>query len=337
MPDEAFTLYHAGSAKRVLGAGRPSDAGTVRGRFEFTDDWSVFDFGHFHKPPVPIKYKGEALCRQTTWGFANLLPRLGIPSHFKGAVDATTIEVELVQIERDYSRLPRPNYLLPFEVIFRYRVLGSLYDRLKEGKRDYREFGFTAMPAKGDRLPNPFAEFTTKLEPIDRNLGDEEAREMARLTKEELNHVKETTMRYANGFGAEVERRGLQLGDGKLEFVQIGDSILVGDVVCTLDEHRLSYGGRDLSKEINRDHYRITGYKAHIDAELAAGRPFPKPPPLEPGWAELDSDAYRAMTVAVTGEEWAGAPSLDVVSRRYDELLEELKGRFAAPQPAKVA
>jgi phosphoribosylaminoimidazole-succinocarboxamide synthase len=356
MPEaDAFTLYHAGSAKQVWAAGRPSDAGTVRGKFVFTKDWSVFDFGHFYKPPVEIEYKDEALCRQTTWGFTKLLPKLGIPSHFLRQIDSTTIEVNLVQIERDYSRLPLPNYLIPFEAIFRYRVLGSLYDRFKDGKRDFREFGFQSMPAKGEKLPQPYVEFTTKLEPTDRNITDKEAADdFAKITKGEIEHVREIVLKYANGFGAEIESRGLELGDGKLEFVKVGDEILVGDVVCTLDEHRILYRGRDLTKEILREYYRRVGYKAQIDAftaQLDAARAagkvvnpevvdhlFPLPLPLEPNWRQLASDAYRAQTVAITSEEWIGAPSLESVSRRYDELLEELKARFPEkPEPAKVA
>lgn len=68
-----FRLYHRGSAKDVLAAGTPSDAGTVRGRFVFTSRWSVFDFGHCHQPPCGIPFKDEALCRQTVWGFTKLL------------------------------------------------------------------------------------------------------------------------------------------------------------------------------------------------------------------------------------------------------------------------
>jgi len=348
MPEaQAFTLYHAGSAKRVLAAGRPSDAGTVLGRFEFTDDWSVFDFGHIHKPPVPIEYKGEALCRQTTWGFTKLLPKLGIPSHFVRQVDPKTVEVNLVQIERDYSRLPRPNYLIPFEAIFRYRVLGSLYDRFVDGKRDFRDFGFKNMPAKGEKLPEPYVEFTTKLEATDRNITDKEAAEdFAKITKGEIEQVREIVLKYANGFGAEIESRGLELGDGKLEFVKVGNDILVGDVVCTLDEHRILYKGRDLTKEILREYYRRVGYKAQIDAFTArrdvlkanVDSLFPLPLPLEPRWAQLASDAYRSQTVAIMEEEWAGTPSLEAVSKCYDELLEELKVRFPEkPKPAKVA
>ncbi len=325
-----FRLYHRGSAKDVLSSGVPSDSGTARGRFVFTSRWSVFDFGHYHQPPCGIPFKDEALCRQTVWGFTKLLPRLGTPSHFIRQVDPVTVEVELSQIERDYSRLPRPNYLLPFEAIFRYRVLGSLYDRLKSGQRDFREFGFASMPAKGDRLSEPFVEFTTKLEPTDRNITDDEAMRMAALGREQLNEVRQMVLRYARGFGAEVESRGLVLGDGKLEFVRQGDRLLVSDVVCTLDEHRILFGGRDLSKEILRDYYRITGYKARIDSALASGQPFPAPPPLLPGWAELVSDAYRALTVAITGEPWPGSPSLEQVSRRYDEMLSGLKARFSA-------
>src|SRR6056297_3236021 len=56
-----------------------------RGRFEFTDDYSVFDWGQM---PDRIPEKGAALC---TMGAANfeLLDVNHIPTHYRGVYEAS--------------------------------------------------------------------------------------------------------------------------------------------------------------------------------------------------------------------------------------------------------
>ena len=52
------------------------------GVFEFTDDYSVFDYG---KMPDTIPLKGEALCRMSAYNFVEL-GKKGVKSHFRKLV-----------------------------------------------------------------------------------------------------------------------------------------------------------------------------------------------------------------------------------------------------------
>ncbi|MFB6134283.1 MAG: phosphoribosylaminoimidazolesuccinocarboxamide synthase, partial [Halanaeroarchaeum sp.] len=53
-----------------------------RGRFEFTDDYSVFDWG---KMPDTIPEKGASLCTMGAYNF-ELLEEAGVPTHYRGVV-----------------------------------------------------------------------------------------------------------------------------------------------------------------------------------------------------------------------------------------------------------
>ncbi len=257
--------------------------------FRFTNDISVFD-KHI---PSEIPHKGETLARTAAHWF-ELCGTLGIPHHFLSLSSPTSMRVKRVQVVPDPKTLgPKAkNYLVPLEFIVRYYVAGSIWDRIKAGKVRAEELGFPAGKplAYGERLPEPFFEMTTKLEPIDRLLTAAEARELSGLDARQVDRVKDTILKVDAAMEKEIEPRGLIHVDGKKEFAvdEVGQ-LMVVDTFGTADEDRFwdraaFERGRqvEFSKEFVRQHYRSTGYYDALTAARDGKTPEPAIPPLPP-------------------------------------------------------
>jgi phosphoribosylaminoimidazole-succinocarboxamide synthase len=72
------------SVKEFIIEREPTDEERGRGRFAFTDDYSVFDWG---KMPDEIPDKGASLCLMGAANF-ELLAANGVPTHYRGVVPA---------------------------------------------------------------------------------------------------------------------------------------------------------------------------------------------------------------------------------------------------------
>ena len=160
------------------------------GVFKFTDDYSVFDFG---KMPDTIPEKGEALCRMAAYNFQEL-EKLGIKSHFRKLVSGNEMEVDLVRVlfpQKGELKEGMSNYLVPLEVIFRNSLPdgSSVFKRLNKGQATIEQLGLNKMPKPGEKLEKPIMDVSTKLEPTDRYLTWDEAREIAKLSEAELGDL----------------------------------------------------------------------------------------------------------------------------------------------------
>jgi len=277
--------------------------------FRFTNDISVFD-KHI---PSEIPHKGETLARTAAFWF-ELCSRLGVPHHYLSLAGPTAMRVKRVQVVPKPATLgPHPkNYLVPLELIVRYYLAGSMWDRVKAGKVSAEELGFPkgktlayAMP-----LPQPHFEVTTKLEPVDRLLSTEEALTLAALDRAELDAIRETILKVDAAMQKEIGPRGLIHVDGKKEFAVDADgALMVVDTFGTADEDRFwdqaAYDrGRqvDFSKEFVRQHYRSTGY---YDALLKARETHasePAIPALPPLLVDEVSRLYTTVYQRLTGE-----------------------------------
>lgn len=279
--------------------------------FVFTDQISVFD----KVIPTLVPHKGETLCRTSAHWF-RLADRLGIRTHFLRVADGNRMRVRRVDVIRDYAKItPRTrNYLIPLEVIARYYVAGSLYDRIKEGGVRSEDIGFSRghVPAYGEKLPTPFLEVTTKLETVDRELAEDEARRIAGLSKEDYRGILDMVLRIDESLNREVERRGLIHVDGKKEFAYDADrALMLIDTFGTADEDRFwdraAYGeGRqvELSKEAVRQHYREIGYHAKLVEARRRKEPEPDIPPLPDRVRDEVSALYVALFERLTGEKF---------------------------------
>ncbi|HTP56222.1 MAG TPA: phosphoribosylaminoimidazolesuccinocarboxamide synthase [Thermoplasmata archaeon] len=286
--------------------------------FRFTNDISVFD-KHI---PSEIPFKGETLARTAAHWF-EMCSRQNVPHHFLGLSGPTSMRVRRVRVVPQPRTLgPRPtNYLVPLELIVRYYLAGSLWDRVKAGHVGARELGFPGdrALAYGMRLPEPRFEVTTKLEPVDRLLGFPEALELAVLDRAQLDSIRETILKVDAAMEKEIEPRGLLHVDGKKEFAVDGDgALMVVDTFGTADEDRFwdkdAYArGRqvDFSKEFVRQHYRQTGYYDSLQKAREAHAAEPPIPPLPPLLVDEVSRLYTTVYQRLTGEPFAarGAPA----------------------------
>jgi phosphoribosylaminoimidazole-succinocarboxamide synthase len=280
--------------------------------FRFTNDISVFD-KHI---PSEIPFKGEALARTAAHWF-DLCARKGIPHHFLGLSGPTSMRVRRVRVVPKPRTLgPHPvDYLVPLELIVRYYLAGSLWDRVRSGSVNARELGFPADRALvyGMKLPEPKFEVTTKLEPVDRLLTFPEALELAVLDRAQLDSIRETILTIDAAMEKEIEPRGLIHVDGKKEFgMDANGQLMVVDTFGTADEDRfwdkdaLARGRQvDFSKEFVRQHYRQTGYYDQLVRAREAQAAEPAIPPLPPLLVDEVSRLYTTVFQRLTGEPFA--------------------------------
>jgi phosphoribosylaminoimidazole-succinocarboxamide synthase len=261
---------------------------TGRGRFAFTDDYSVFDWG---KMPDPIPGKGASLCAMGAANF-ELLEAEGVPTHYRGVVsDGEVVELEAAddpprEMAIDLSRVPDlphegrtydydafhaeagENYVVPLEIVFRNTVpVGSSL----RGRADPADFGlgFDAWPDEAVDLPEAVVEFSTKFEESDRYLSRDEADRIAGAA--DIDDL-EATARAVNRLVTErADEAGLKHEDGKIECIYVDSGapqtprangeavsgeVRVADVVGTFDENRFSYDGQQVSKEVVRQYHK---------------------------------------------------------------------------------
>jgi len=298
-------LVKSGKVKEVY------DAGEFALEFRFSDNISVFD----KVIPSAIPDKGEVLCRIGEHWF-EVLEAMGIRTHFIERTGSNSMKVRKVRTIYDYGQIGHDtvNYLIPLEFICRHFVAGSLHERFKKGRVKPEDVGFPAdhVPKYGERLPEPFFEMTTKLEEVDRHLTDADALEMAGLTMDDYEHIRETVLAIDGRMSRDVEARGLLHVDGKKEFAYDGERrLMVIDTFGTPDEDRWwdieAYNeGRfvELSKEAVRQHYKVTGYYDILQTAREAGQPEPPIPALPDDKITEVSELYKLLFKRITGKDF---------------------------------
>ena len=335
-----------GSVKDLEVLEYPSSNKNGRGRFVFSNRYSVFDWGEM---PDHIDNKGRSLCISAA-NFFEKLETMGIKTHYLGLIEkgqlkksaaikrsVDTMEVKLLRVlmpqqksgTYDYSiyKTAKNNFLIPLEIIYRNSlpVGSSVFKRLKEGDLKLEDLDLKEMPLPGQDLNKSFLDVSTKLEASDRYLDWEEAKEMAHLNDSEIDEIKRITLLVNKLITEEAENIGLKYEDGKIEFGFDEDrNLVVVDVLGTLDECRFTFEGMPVSKEIARIYYRNTSwYQDVLEAKKEDGLNWKKkvslnPPPLPPRLKELISMAYCAFANEITGRVWfSKIPAMK-------EILEEI-------------
>jgi len=327
------------SVKEFLVEREPAAGELGVGRFAFTDDYSVFDWG---KMPDAVPGKGASLCTMGAFNF-ELLEAAGVPTHYRGvgpdaeplsavAEPPRELAVELASVPAlpyadgayDYDAFHEEaaaaaGYVVPLEVVFRNAVpVGSSL----RSRADPREAGLDRddWPEGPVELPEPVVEFSTKYEERDRYL---DAAEADRIAGAAPRSALEAVAREVNELVTErAAEAGFVHEDGKIECVYVDGEVRVADVVGTFDENRFAYDGQEVSKEVVRQHYRrrhpdwveaVGEAKARADREgVADWRPLceREPPALEPDVIERVADLYAAGANAYTGTEWFDAPTV---------------------------
>jgi phosphoribosylaminoimidazole-succinocarboxamide synthase len=298
---------------KLVRQGKVKDVYKVDGHtleFVFSDKISVFD----KTIPSLIPNKGETLCRSSAFWF-QVGRSFGIKTHFKELIPPNRMRVQRVEVLK-YSEITKKttDYLIPLEVICRHYVAGSLWDRLKAGDLKPSKLGLKSSKdvKYGDKLPEPFIEFTTKLEKVDRLLTKKEAVKIAALSQAEYDAIIEATLRMDERIGEEVEKRDLIHVDGKKEFAfDENRELMIVDTFGTSDEDRWwdwdSYSKGEfveLSKENVRQYYRGIGYYDRLTEACKKGKAEPKMSALPADKINEISELYIDMFERITGESY---------------------------------
>ncbi|RDI72247.1 phosphoribosylaminoimidazolesuccinocarboxamide synthase [Halopelagius longus] len=260
-----------------------------RGRFVFTDQYSVFDWGEM---PDHIPGKGASLCTMGAHNF-ELLDVNHVPTHYLGVVERsstarqtssgdvvedgevkelaecreppTEMAIELTQVpdlpyvgdgtyDYDaYHEAAGENYLIPLEIVFRNTVPVGSSLRTRGSPAEYG-LDVEEWPDEAVDLPEPVVEFSTKYEERDRYLDREEADEIAGAV--DIGRLEELALAVNHVLNGRAERGGFVHEDGKIECLYHDGTVKVADVVGTFDENRFSYEGQEVSKEVVRQYYK---------------------------------------------------------------------------------
>jgi len=349
-----------GSVKDLQVTKNPTSAAMGKGKFIFSDRYSVFDWGEM---PDHIDGKGAALCLMGAYCFEQLELQ-GVRTHYRGLVDekgkavrtdelkepSSVMEVAIVNVYRpkinvvdgkivhDYSAYgpTLKNCLIPLEIIYRNGLPegSSVFKRLAQGKITLADLGLDHQPVPGETLAKPIFDVSTKLEETDRYVNWEEAKRIAGLSEPELGAVKAVLFKADEAINEVAKKAGLRNEDGKIE-LSFDDkrTLMVVDVIGTLDECRFTFGGVHVSKEIARQFYKKTRWyadleKAKKDSEargIADWKSLCKtqPPLLDPKLKTIISQMYMSAANETTGKRWFNVPSLAEVIDAYKAYMGE--------------
>lgn len=378
-------LIYEGSVKRVWQSPYRAD----RLLFEYTDDYSVFDWG---KMPDTIANKGmslvalgafffEELAKTERWSalpgsphlkqfdrvwlkqrwdhalFSGGLNQNGAKSHFQDLVVPNgqrikysqtgnftgPIFMEVLKAEVDrpvahhlmgqtvYFYPQRKNVaaprLVPLEVVFRFGMPAgsSLKGRLEKDSDYLKVLGLKEMPEEGKLFDHPVIEFFTKLEPKDRLLTVQEAALMSGLNAEQFDKLSEFALDLALALYVIFAEKGIELWDGKFEFVLGASGLMLADSIGP-DELRLLYKDCHLSKEMIRQVYRGSKWETTIKEaqqlakskknsdwkEICRSELRAEPEPLPSHFKAVVDKLYGSLTNHVVGHEiFKDHPSLN--------------------------
>jgi len=333
-----------GSVKNLSVAEEPTESKLGSGFFEFSDRYSVFDWGEM---PDYIPNKGASLAIITSH-FFEILKKRGIPNHYLGAVingkaldfskvdkPFNTIGVKLVRVikpERknkkyDYSMYKNvsKNFLLPIECIYRNSVPegSSFWERYNRGEIKYDGKITPNVPLK-----KPILDVSTKLEETDRYITWSQAMQYANLDNDQVEEIKSLLLNVNSIIIDETKKVGIINQDGKLEFaVDDRGFLMVVDALGTLDECRFIFNDIALSKEILRKHYRKSKWYEQVkevkEKNEKDWKSFVKiqPEPLPSELKKIVSEMYQSVANLISGKKFFDVPELDVIVDKLSKLV----------------
>jgi phosphoribosylaminoimidazole-succinocarboxamide synthase len=317
-----MNLLYAGSVKNLY-----QDTDPQYVWFDYTDDYSVFDWG---KMPDTIPGKGEALARLGEFFFRQIedpavwrrlgldalpdvTPHLPLRHHFVQR-DGSRLKMLRVDVPRlkakaiggalvyGYDYAPAPRQLMPLEVIFRFGVPkgSNLLTR-----KDWYPFPIH----EGAEFEQPLIEFSTKLESKDRMLTYQEAALILKGSAHILAQVHSKTRTVAFFLQRLFRERGLKLWDGKVEWALLDGAVCLVDSIGP-DELRVSQEGAVMSKQFLRDFYLGSPWEqALVKAkELAKAR-------ATPDWKSIVSQELKLAPAPLD------KPHLDAATALYQDFL----------------
>lgn len=313
------------STKNLIVSRPASATETGVGWFECTDDYSVF---HYSKMPDQIDGKGEALCRMAVQTLREV-QAAGVPTHLIEFTPPNRLKVRLVRVIDPATGPLTPEHLsrlIPLQVICRNDLPpgASVFRRLEARTMTPGQLGLDEAPVPGQLLAEPFVEFSTKLEEIDRYISDDEAQQIAGLSDSQFAEVRALALRVNDVVTAHAESVGLVHADSKVEFgIDSNGEIILVDTAGTPDENRFLRHGFHVSKQVLRDYYHQRALEESVQRWAAEGRPrdqWPKPARAPADLIEAVSDLYKSVSNLWTGEDHFAVASVDEVIERVRTL-----------------
>lgn len=271
-----------GSVKDLIVVNDPSIHNLGDGIFEFSDRYSVFDWGEM---PDQIDDKGASLATTAAKSFT-VLNESGVPTHYIAMLPSgdeltplllyemkepsNRMAVKLarkIPIDNDYAEYKKPglnNYIIPIEIVVRNALPkgSSIFKDIKAAKEKgtlkeiLDKLRLSQEPKEGDWLPWPVLDFSTKFEETDRKIPYEKALCNSGLTIGQFGQLLITAETTNNVIQGLAKAAGMERLDGKIECIYSNGKIIVADVVGTFDEDRFMLNGRQVSKEFLRQWYK---------------------------------------------------------------------------------
>ncbi len=197
--------------------------------------------------------------------------------------------------------------------------------------------GLKKIPGDKEWFDKSVIEFFTKLENKDRLLSLQEAHRISGLTPEMFKDLLELVQLISLALFHIFAELGIELWDGKLEFAQVNEQLMLVDSIGP-DELRLQVKGQNLSKEFIRQFYRhskwfiavheaqkIAKEQGRIDwKELCQQTLQAVPEPLPENLKVLAQQLYTVLTNTLLGEDlFSHQPSLQELA----ELISHSTGQ----------
>lgn len=316
-----------GSVKDLEMIEEPTEDEEGIGVFEFSDRYSVFDYGEM---PDKIEGKGEALCLMGAYNF-RMLEKKGIKTHLIELEEKNRMKVKVVNVITEGEPGEFKNMMVPLEIIYRdYLGEGSsVFRRLDKGKIEPEDLGLDGYPEVDTKLDPPIIDFSTKYEKFDRYFKNlEEVKDHTGFEDEMIDIIKEKALEVNEFINERARELGWKHLDGKMEVALNGNGeLMLADVLGTLDEDRFEYNGIKLSKQMLRNYYRGSEWHEKIEEAKEEDLPkdeWPEPPRLPEKLVDFLSDMYKAAANEWTGEEHFDVKSLDeLIEEDYEELKED--------------
>lgn len=228
--------------------------------FHFTDRVSAYDV-----PMVTdIKGKGEILCK-----FAELwFNHLDTKNH-------------MVRLDAEDKMVVRKLSMIPLECVVRGYLYGSLFERYTVAENI---MGLGPDLKLASRLREPIFDPTTKSQIHDVPISEDQILQKEILTKNELNYLKNTSIRLYNQMSILSDKAGFIMADVKFEFGKDphSDEIILADSLGP-DEFRMwtkeSYkvGEEQVSydKQFLRDWLIKVGFRDKVKISKDGEKPVP--------------------------------------------------------------
>lgn len=251
--------------------------------------------------------------------FDVVLPRL-IP--FKGQV-LNQIAAYMLQATREicpnwFLDTPAPNATIgrkcdPFkiEMVVRGNLTGHAWRVYSSGERKLCGISLPENMKENDFFPAPIITPSTKAsEGHDEDISAKEIIQQGLATEEEWEKISDYSLRLFEAGKALAAKRGLILVDTKYEFGKIGDTIYLMDEIHTPDSSRYFYA----------DGYAERQSKGEKQKQLS--KEFVREWLIENNFMGKEGQHVPHMS-----DDW-----VEVISRRYIELYEQVIGEKFIPQ-----